>query len=70
MTRPQAYGLQSLGAVLALFLLLIVIAENQQEEALLQNEAQQVQRVRTAQRLLLVLLRLGDEHPAFCAYSR
>lgn len=51
-------------------LLLFVFAENQQEETLLQNQTQQVQRVRPAQRLLLILVRLGREHPAFCMYSK
>lgn len=45
------------------------VAENQQEEALLQNQAQQVQRVGPAQRLLPILLRLGHKHPALCMYS-
>lgn len=49
---------------------MFIFAENQQKEALLQNQTQQVQRVGPAQRLLLVLFQLGPEHPALGTYSR
>ena len=46
-----------------------IFAETQQEEALLQNQAQQVQRVGPAQRFLLFLFWLGHEPPPLCTYS-
>lgn len=49
-----------------LHLLFPLHAENQQEDALLQNQTQQVQRVRPAQHFLSVLMLVGNQHSDFC----